>query len=205
MFVNACTLQYQETEYHEKALLLRIAEGDTEAFAALYHQSLTTLHPFLLKMLKSEEAVKEVVQEAFVRVWLNRDKLPEINSANAWVSRIALNECYRFLKKQGLQQQLQQRQLAQQPLHAVNKGFDQLSLAETQRLVTTAIAQLPERRRLIYRMSREKGMKIPEIAAELNLSPGYVKKALVLSLHAIRQHLSAAGKLVSFWWVLKNF
>jgi RNA polymerase sigma-70 factor (ECF subfamily) len=54
-------------------------------------------------------------------------------------------------------------------------------------------------------MSREKGMKIPEIAAELNLSPGYVKKALVLSLNAIRQHLAAAGKILSLLFALLKF
>lgn len=154
-------------------------------------------------MLKSEEAVKEVIQEAFVRVWLNRDKLPEIESANAWVSRIALNECYRFMKKQALQQKIQIH-LQKEPVYSENKGFDQLSLAETQRIVATAIEQLPPRQQQIYRMSREQGLKIPEIATELGLSPAYVKKALVLSLNAIRQHLAAAGKLLSLLMILQK-
>lgn len=188
-------LQYPENSYDEKALLLQAAEGDSDAFTALYHALLPRLYPFLLRMLKSEEAVKEVLQEAFLRTWLNRDKLTAVESGHAWISRIAINECYRYLKKQGLQQQVQTLS-AVSHAHDQNDGEARLALAETQQLVQEAIELLPARRKLIYTMSRRQGMKIPEIAQELNLSPGYVKKALVLSLAAIRQHLAAAGKLI---------
>jgi RNA polymerase sigma factor (sigma-70 family) len=72
---------------------------------------------------------------------------------------------------------------------------EQLSLRETQRLISEAIAQLPPQRRRIFSMSRHQGMNIPEIAQALSLSPNSVKNTLVLALRDIRAHLERNGQL----------
>lgn len=186
---------------NDRALIHRIAEGDEAAFSILYNDMLPTLHGFLLKMLKTEEPVKEVIQETYIRVWLKRDQLPEIMHIRTWITKVALNECYRLLRKNGLREQLP----ASQEGIVINAGTDQLSLKETHQIIQSAIQRLPARRRLIYTMSRERGLKIPEIGAELGLSPNYVKKALVLALQQIRQELAKAGKIISLVMLWKIF
>jgi RNA polymerase sigma-70 factor (ECF subfamily) len=73
------------------------------------------------------------------------------------------------------------------------------------KLIGEAVAQLPMQAKRIYLLSREKGMKIPEIAAELSLSPSTVKNSLVRSLQTIRNYLQQAGHLLPFLllWLLE--
>lgn len=184
----------------EHELLSRIAEGDNVAFSKFYQQILPMLHAFLFKMLKSEHAVQEVIQETLVRIWLNRDKLEYVEYPKAWVSKIALNECYKFLRNNGLQHQVDLSENLQPEIF--NEGANRLSLNETKQIITRAIEELPHRRKLIYYMSREQGLRIPEIAKELNLSPGYVKKALVLALQQLRKRLSESGRMIIFIFLL---
>src|SRR5690606_33626214 len=97
---------------------------------------------------------------------LNRDKLPDVDYPRAWVAKVALRECYRFLRKNSIQiiGPLSENESAS----VVNEGQDRLTLNETSEIIRHAIENLPERRKLIYEMSRNGGLKIPEIAKQLN-------------------------------------
>jgi len=190
--------------YENRELIERIADGDEQAFALLYSDLLPVLHSFLLKILKSETAVQDAVQETFIRIWMNRDKLPGVEQPRAWMARIALNECYRLLRTQA-RLKLQETALPQDELPEPTLATDRITLAETRQMIYQAVEELPERRKLIFRMSRDQGMKIPEIAAALDLSPGYVKNALVLALQQLRKHLSERGKILLLLCILKNY
>jgi RNA polymerase sigma-70 factor (ECF subfamily) len=190
--------------YENKELIGRIADGDEQAFALLYNELLPVLHSFLFKMLKSETAVQDVVQEAFIRIWMNRDKLPAVDHPRAWMAKVALNECYRLLRKQTRLKAMETVLSGEDPPES-EQTSDRIALAETKRLINSAIEELPERRKLIFKMSREQGMKIPEIAAALGLSSGYVKNALVLALQQLRKRLTEEGRILLILLILKNF
>lgn len=190
--------------YENKELIGRIADGDEQAFALLYYEILPVLHNFLFKMLKSETAVQDAVQEAFIRIWMNRDKLPAVEHPRAWMAKVALNECYRLLRKQARLKEMETVLSGDDPPER-DQTTDRIALAETKRLINSAISELPERRKLIFKMSREQGMKIPEIAAALGLSSGYVKNALVLALQQLRKRLTEEGRILLILLILKNF
>jgi DNA-directed RNA polymerase specialized sigma24 family protein len=75
----------------------------------------------------------------------------------------------------------------------VSSTHENLALKELNRIIGEAINQLPAQRKKIYRMSRDEGMSIPEIASSLNLSPNTVKNALVTALKFIREYLVKYG------------
>ena len=68
-----------------------------------------------------------------------------------------------------------------------------MDLKEVHQLIIEAVGQLPAQRRRIYQMSRDEGMKIPEIAERLGISPNTVKNTLVMSLGFIRKYLAERG------------
>lgn len=183
----------------DKELFARIAEGDESAFNQLYYLLLPVLTGITMKLLKSEEAVKEVLQESLIRLWMNRDKLPGIDHPRAWLFTIVSNECYRYLYKHGLQQRAAGAWQALQPhpeLHGSPKTEMDFSFAETKRLIAQAVRGLSDRQRMIYLLSREEGLRIPEIAGKLGLSANYVKKTLMVALQRIREYLQNAGRLL---------
>ena len=176
---------------NEKQLFLQAAAGDERAFEALFNAFLPKLYPFIIKLTKSEPAAQEIVQETFIRVWLARDKLSEIDNPGGWLYKIASNECYSYLRKNALNNKFYNPLTVEpDPVHTTQENF---ALKELNRVIGEAIDKLPSRRKKIYRMSRDEGKSIAEIAALLNISPNTVKNALVASLKFIREYLIKYG------------
>ncbi len=178
-------------------LFTRIADGEESAFNEFYNLLLPHLTGYIFKLVKSEDAVKEVVQESLLRLWLHRDQLPEIQHSQAWFYRIVSNECYRYLRKSGIR--LSTGSLEESPA-ALNEGSTEspepyLSFRETRQIIQQVVAALSPRQQTIYRMSREDGMSLAEIAVALGLSRDYVKKVLITALQIIRKKLTVVGRL----------
>ena len=180
--------------HNETDLLHQIAQGDEAAFATLFHAYLEGLQPFIGKLTHSAADTEEILQETFIRLWMNRDKLDEIQNPHAWIYTIASNECYKYLRKK-----ITQRDGLSTMEHSGNipeedqSTLHTIQVNEINRLIAEAVDQLPTQRRRIYRMSRDEGMKIPEIASLLRISPNTVKNALVSALGFIRKYLAAQG------------
>lgn len=179
----------------EADLFFLISQGEEDAFNQFYLTVLPEFSPYLYKLIKSEDGVKEVLQEALVRFWLSRHKLPEIKNPKAWLYRIISNECYRYLKKQS-DYQRDTKPFDEQPAFDNNVIYQtemDVSFRETKQLIRNAVNTLSARQKAIYQLSREEGLTIPEIAGKLGVSDNYVRKTLVLTLKLIKQRLIEAG------------
>ena len=75
----------------EQAQKRCIAEGDESAFTDLFNHYYPALRPFIWKFTGSQTDSEEILQETFIRIWLNRDKLPEIDNMRNWIFTIAAN------------------------------------------------------------------------------------------------------------------
>lgn len=180
----------------EQLLLKQIAEGNEQAFAAFFYQYLPVLQPFALKFTRSADAAEEIIQDTFLRVWLNRDKLETVENVKAWLYKFASNECLNYLRKQLKLARAIDGFGVEHPQES-NSTLDAINLNDVNYLVKEAIDRLPGQRKKIYQMSRADGMNIPEIAEALNISPNTVKNALVISLKTIREHLNRHGVALS--------
>ena len=175
----------------EKQLFVQAAGGDEKAFEALFNAFLPKIYPFIIKFIKSEAAAREIVQETFIRVWLARDKLSEIDNPGGWLYKVASNECYSYLRKSALNNKFFNPLTDEpEPVYTTQENF---ALKELNRVIGEAIGKLPPQRKKIYRMSRDEGKSIAEIASALNISPNTVKNALVSSLKFIREYLIKYG------------
>lgn len=172
----------------EKELFSRIAEGDEQAFKQLYLQYLPKLRPYLVDMVKS--AADDVIQEAFIRIWMNRDKLSAVEYPASWIFKVAANECYKALRKISYDMKISDN-LKQEHFEEPDIQYKQ-----TREYVNEAIAQLTPQRKKIYEMSRLEGKKPAQIATELNLSVSTIKNTLTTTLEQIRTYLADKGILL---------
>jgi len=184
----------------EKDLLRRISEGDAQAFTSLLKEIIPSLQAVIFRLVRQEDAVREILQEAFIRIWMHRDKLPDLEKPEAWLKRVTLNETFTWLNKNAYRARIFSGLSADAGV-SESTGIDNLSLYETQKILQQAIDQLPPQRRRIYLMSRSEGLRAEEIARQLNLSSGYVKNALTAALDFLRQRLKDAGKMMLFLFI----
>jgi len=177
----------------EKELL---ASGDEEAFSRLFYQYVPILKPFITRFTHSPDITEEIIQEIFIRIWLSREKLENVDNIQSWLFRFASNECLNYLRRQLLENKVKH-EASHDYQSEDHTTAEYLGLNELRHLLDEAISQLPPQRQRIYRMSRVQGMKMDEIAGALDISPNTVKNTLVTSLKFIRNYLALFGYVFS--------
>ncbi|RAJ73468.1 RNA polymerase sigma-70 factor (ECF subfamily) [Chitinophaga dinghuensis] len=178
--------------YQDLTLLERIGDGDEQAFAVFFREMAPVVRAHIRCILQDDEEALEVLQETFIRVWLQRDKLAAIEHLTAYIKQIAARQCFTVMQQNTLRKKRLEEHI---PVAVVNnEGEHLLSYKESQKVLHEAVADLPAQRKQIYLLSRSKGMSTLEIASELNLSHSYVRNALSTAQQFIRERLRKAGK-----------
>src|SRR5690554_4918953 len=86
----------------ERELLVKLRDGDHRAYDILYNNYSEKLTAKLFKLLKSWDEVEDALQELFVKVWENREKIDPDKSFPSYLYRIAVNivnDYYRQVSK----------------------------------------------------------------------------------------------------------
>jgi len=184
-------MAFKNTE-GEKELIEKIVDGNEQAFSVLFFRYLPVLNSFALKFTKSTDAAQEIIQDAFLRVWLNRDKLKQVENIKAYLYKYVSNECLGYLRKKLKEDKIiDNLKITQQ--HISNNTSESIHLNEVKRIISFAVDKLPSQRRKIYQLSRNEGKTIPEIALQLGISANTVKNSLVSALKYVRIELSRHG------------
>lgn len=176
------------------SLLERIADGDEAAFSTLYHFYLPRLDPVRWRCIESGLDPVEVLQLTFIKIWLNRDRLGEIEHLDAWIIKIAYRE-YLMAVRGKLTYEEKIRQYGQ----AIGLGsapltpYQHANYNDLMHCVQAVISQLSPQRKRIYELSRVKGLKIIEIAKTLGISSNTVKSVLQTVLKQVREKLAEGG------------
>ena len=179
--------------FHEDtdgALLLRIAEGDTAAFASLYRRYAAKLLHFVTGLLKDPQRAEDVVQDVFTRLYLSRQSLAEAGgSVEHWLFVCARNASVNILKSKWKTRVERVQDPGVLP-HGEAETEAQVLLNEALARLDSAVSLLPDRRREIYRLSREAHLSSAEIAERTGLSVRTVEKHLELALKDIRSRFN---------------
>jgi RNA polymerase sigma-70 factor (family 1) len=174
-------------------LFARIAEGDEGAFQTVFHNYNRTLFPFILSLVKIEADAKEIIQEVFLKLWLKRESLTEIDNPGGWLYTLASNSAYDHLRKEArYARRLQTAEVAESSLEDIHEQFD---TKEIKALITEAVEHLPLRRRQVFQLSRFEGYSRKEIAETLNLSENTVRNHLADAVGFIQDYIKKNGPL----------
>lgn len=187
----------------EKELFCSIAENDENAFRQLFHLCYPQLYPQILKITKSVSVSEDILQDTFLKIWLNRDKLHEIENPKAWIFRIAYFQAFTFLRKNTIHQNAVEKiSILVKSDKQYNNVEESIAFTNLQTSVKKAIQCLPKQQKKIYQLSRETGLKNKEIATQLNLSEQSVKNTLVRALKFIRAEIEKDGHIIFILLIL---
>jgi len=174
--------------YEEKDLLGRVAKGDEAAFHILFSQYRHQVYYTSLKLLHSANLAEDLLLEVFLKIWLGKEKLPEINCFSAWLNTITRNHIYNALRKQANEDLLLEKLLS--PLsEQTETAIEHLSFRELQDALGKVIATLTPQQKKVFELSRMEGLKHEDIALQLNISRETVKKHVSDALRIIRLQL----------------
>lgn len=154
---------------------------DKKVFETSYREYYSSLCRFAYRYLDSESESKDLVQDLFVDIWANREKIKITTSVKSYLYAAVRNRSLTKLKsKLGIVPLLDDNnELVVEP---VNLDFPSLEEA-----IQKAIASLPEKCRTIFVLSREQGLKYAQVAEKLNLSEKTVENQIGIALTKLRE------------------
>lgn len=172
----------------ENELILKISQGDKRAFTILFDGYYKTLAAYIFKLTESLEVTEEIVQDVFIKIWLKRESLSEINSFSNYIFILSRNKTLNFLRQQARYathfQPLEKEQEATIGAEEENDSYEDFRI-----LIDQAIERLPQQQKLIYQLSRFEKLKYNDIATRLNLSAETVKKHMYLATKTIKEYV----------------
>ncbi|RZK15934.1 MAG: RNA polymerase sigma-70 factor [Pedobacter sp.] len=183
----------------EKELIEKIVAGDEKAFSILFFKYLPVLNSFATKFTKSSDIAQEIIQDAFVRV-LNREKLEYVDNVKAYLYKYVSNECLAYLRKK-LKDEKVIDKLKINHSDSSNTTSEAIDLNEINKIISLAVEKLPQQRKKIFRLSRNEGKTIPEIAELLGVSSSTVKNSLVIALKSVKDELSWYGITLTLYFL----
>lgn len=172
----------------ERSLILRLIEGDEDAFCELYATYKNRLIYFAMRFLKSREYAEDVFQDAFTVVWQSRRFINPDASFSSYLYTIMRNRILNQLRNAANEEKLKESILSQ-ALDYTEDTKREVMLNDLKSLISHALQQLTPRQREIFEMSREARLSHKEIADKLGISVNTVQEHISTSLKLIRTYL----------------
>ncbi len=171
-------------------------KGDEKAFERIFKLSYNRVTGFCNLFINDKDKAKSLSQEAFIHLWLNREKIDTINGIPAFLYTFAKSGCLNYIRheknvlkyKEKYLQETEGR-LNQEILESTN--FNQLEFTELQKIIQDTIQELPDQCRKVFLLRRIEGKKNREIADELGITVKAVEANMTRALKLLRKNLSA--------------
>lgn len=186
---------------NRKSLLLSaIKKGDIESFRSLYKTYQPKIFAFSLRYLKVTEAAEDLTQEVFIQLWENRQKININFSLSSFLFTIAKNKIIDHFRKQQRQtlfnNYIQHYLEFPNTLKEENEGNNVTSIQ-----VESVINKLPEKRKIVFLLSKKFGLNRREIADFLGISENTVKNQLQEALKFLRHVLHQETVLTFLFFI----
>lgn len=174
----------------EKELLTQIAGGNEKAFRTLFGDYYERLFNYIFSFIKSRQITEELVMDVFLKIWMGRDIIPQIEKFDAFLFRVAHNKSIDFLRSVARDPKFQDLLWDQIQLTNNLQADSSILTQEYEIKLREAISLLSPQRKKVYQLSREQDMTHDQIAAQLQLSKNTINNHIVEAQRFIRTYLS---------------
>ncbi|MBE7064665.1 MAG: RNA polymerase sigma factor [Ruminococcaceae bacterium] len=146
----------------DEELIIKIADGDMEAFRDLYDAAAGSVYGFVLSILKNKYDADDVLQDTFLKIYSNASEYEPKGKPLAWILTIAKNSAYSKLRDTGKTESLEEQNT--EPI-----DFSSMENAEQRLLVETLFKYLTDEEKQILLLHSVSGMKYREIASFMDI------------------------------------
>ena len=168
-----------------RTLINGLKKGKRESYHQLFQQYYATFRRFVEKIVGSRAAAEDIVQDVFIKVFINRDKLEEDSSIESWLYVLCKNAALNHLRRQKHTVPLD----ADDVLYSSLDSDSELSVNEIRHIILQHFKDMPGKRREVFRLSRFEGKTNKEISTEMDISEKTVERHITLALSNLRKDL----------------
>jgi len=178
----------QETQW-----IRRAQRGDSEAFGPLVQKHQQRVFSLVYHLVRRRDEVEDLVQEIFIKAFRAVRSFNFQASFATWLSRIATNHCYDYLRHERASRvsffwqmgEDKQRELENNVESQPEDELDHEERTALRDLVDKLLDRAPENDRTVLILKELQDCSVEEIAAALKLKPTTVK----VRLHRARKRM----------------
>lgn len=171
----------------------RAQHGDAEAFGLLVERYQRRVFSLAHHLVNRREDVEDLAQEIFVKAFMGIRGYDGRSSFATWLSRVAVNHCYDYLRRQRASRVLYFSQMNEEGQRAVeakaesppHEGIDVENRIALRDLASRLLSRAPAEDRIILGLKELQDLAVDEIAEMLDLKESTVK----VRLHRARKRM----------------
>ncbi|MCD7898476.1 MAG: RNA polymerase sigma factor [Bacteroides sp.] len=165
-----------KSSYNEREIIALLQDKDTlkKGFEMIVNEYNEQLYWQIRRMVLSHEDANDLLQNTYIKAWINIGYFRGDAKISTWLYRIALNECLTFLNKQKATANLAIDDPEASVIHKLESD-PYFSGDEAQILLQKALLTLPEKQRMVFNLKYYQEMKYEEMSEIFGTSVGALK------------------------------
>ncbi|MFC4739252.1 RNA polymerase sigma factor [Flavobacterium ponti] len=176
----------------EKAFLTELSNPKTQnnAFKMLLEQYQKPLYFHIRNIVLNHDDADDVLQNTFIKVFSNIKNFKGDSKLYSWMYRIATNEALTFLQQKAKKSGISNEELQNKSINNLESDV-YFEGDEIQLKLQKAIAILPEKQQLVFKMKYFEEMKYEEMSQVLDTSVGALKASYHIASKKIEEFLKS--------------
>ena len=169
--------------------IMSLKNGDAKEFSFIYDKYFKPLCIHAENMIECMDTAEDIVQELFVKLWENREKIEITTSFKAYLYGSVRNACLKYIEHLNVRREYHDVFVTENRDYDGNNPMSDLIAKETEQEIEQAIASLPKKHRSIINLIRHEEMSYEEIAKKLNLPIGSVGPLIMRAREKLKKLL----------------
>lgn len=172
-------------------IIERILAGEKRLFELLVRKYNQRLYRIGMSVLDDEAEAQDAMQTAYIKAYEHLSGFENRSQFSTWLTRIMLNQCLEQKRKAGYR--LTEMEHPLNPIH-MKTPANELANKELNAILERAIAQLPEKYRLVFMLREIEDLSVRETAETLTIGETNVKVRLNRAKTMLRRSLEGYMK-----------
>lgn len=176
--------------YSDQELADLLRSGDRLAFTEIYNRYKGPLYIHAFNLLRDREESKDILQQIFVHLWTGRNEFVLKSRLSGYLYTAVRNQIFKRIAHK----QVASKYITSLVEFATSGECITDHLVRQNQLmdiIEKEIAELPEKMREVFELSRKEGLSHKEIAVQLNVSEKTIRNQVNNALKILRVKLAS--------------
>lgn len=165
----------------------KIKSGDLIAFKSVFESLYPDICLNINSMISDFDASRDLAQEIFIKVWNDRNTLPEFTNFKSYIYKISKNKSLNYIEKSKVR--LQYKDFIQQSDSNFFDLYQNMDVDELLKLIEATVSSFPDRTQTIFKLTKFELMKQSKVADLLGVSVKTVESHIAFAKQEIKNNI----------------
>lgn len=185
---------------NESEILKSLASGDQQVFSQLFRRYYLKVRSFAYGFVKDPDEADDLAQTVFIKIWDKHEIFSCVRNFDAYLYTLTKYTIFNYIKSQASGSVVHDEF---PDISDTDTPYEILLASDLKLLIDMVVDSMSPQRKMVYILSRVRGLSNDEIAVRLGIHKKTVENHLNLALKELRNAISTA--IIAYfmlmnWW-----